>query len=106
MKALRILVVDDELDILEAIRIILEKEGYEVETAATAHDGLDLLQARTFHVVLSDLRLPDLDGLDLLRLIKQQYPAMEVVLLTGYGTIDVAVQAMREGAYDFVQRCV
>lgn len=103
---LRILVVDDEVDILDAIRTILEKEGHEVATAATAHEGLERLQSHRPHVVLSDLRLPDIDGVELLKLVKKQHPEIEVVLLTGFGTIDVAVQAMREGAYDFIQKPV
>ena len=102
----RVLIVDDEKDIHRALRLILEKEGYEVETAETSRESIELLKARPFHVVISDFRLPDFDGLELLRMVKIQHPQVEFILMTGYGTIDIAVQAIREGAYDFVQKPV
>jgi DNA-binding NtrC family response regulator len=102
----RVLIVDDERDILRALRLILEKEGYEIESAETARAALELLNARPFHVVISDFRLPDFDGMELLRMVKVQHPQIEFIILTGYGTIDIAVQAIREGAYDFVQKPV
>ena len=104
MKGQRILVVDDEREIRESVRLILTKEGYETETAESARQALEKLEGERYHLVLTDFRMPDLDGLELLRLVKLHHPQAEVVILTGYGTIDTAVQAMREGAYDFIQK--
>lgn len=106
MKGQRVLVVDDERDIRDTVRLILEKEGYEADAAEAARPALEMLKAKRYHLLLSDYRLPDLDGLELLRIVKLQRPETEVVILTGYGTIDMAVQAIREGAYDFIQKPV
>jgi two-component system response regulator HydG len=102
----RILVVDDERDIRDSVALILSKEGYEAEVADTARTALQMMDAKRYHLVLSDFRLPDLDGIELLRLVKLHHGDTEFVIFTGYGTIDTAVQAIREGAYDFIQKPV
>jgi two-component system response regulator HydG len=102
----RILVVDDEPEIRDTIRVILRKEGYEADVADSARAALAMLDAKRYALVITDFRMPDLDGIELLRLVKTRQHEIEVIILTGYGTIDVAVQAIREGAYDFVQKPV
>lgn len=100
----RILVVDDEADIRALLRIILTKAGFEVLEAA---DGAQLLAAFNGpqpDLALLDLKLPDSDGLTLLPQIKKAWPDTEVVMLTGHGSLDTAVQAIKLGAYDFQQK--
>ncbi len=99
-----ILIVDDETNIRHSLQKVLEREGYSVRVAATAEEALELLKKRKFQVVLSDQKLPGMSGLDLLRKIKEMNPATEVVLITGYGTVETAVEAMKEGAYDFINK--
>jgi len=100
----RILVIDDEADIRALLRIILTKAGYEV---LEAEDGAGLAKALKGpqpDLALLDLKLPDADGLDLLPIIKKAWPDTEVVMLTGHGGLDTAVQAIKLGAYDFQQK--
>lgn len=98
------LIVDDETSALESLRQIFEREGFSVDCASNAEEALELLRLRDYPVVLADLRMPGMDGLDLLRAIKATRPDTEVVIMTAYGSIEKAVEAMREGAYDFVTK--
>ncbi len=99
-----VLVVDDDRSALESIQEILLREEYQVCIARSAEEALELLRAEDFGVVLTDLRMPGMDGMDLLRTIKALRPETEVVIMTAFGTIERAVEAMREGAYDFVTK--
>jgi two-component system response regulator HydG len=99
-----VLVVDDEPSNLASIEKIFQKDGMRVLTAGDARAALDLLRTHKVEVVLTDLMMPAISGLELLRAVKQVSPDVEVVLMTAYGTVETAVQAMREGAYDFVEK--
>jgi len=99
-----VLVVDDEPSNLASIEKIFQRDGMRVLTAASARQALDLLRSHRVEVVLTDLMMPGTSGLELLRAIKQLAPDTECVLMTAYGTVETAVQAMREGAYDFVEK--
>lgn len=101
-----VLVVDDEMEILQSFRKLLTREGFDVHTAGNGKEALELIRVHRFRVAISDLRLPDISGLDLLKMLKIASPETEVVMITGYGTIDDAVRAMKEGAYDFIQKPV
>lgn len=100
----RLLVVDDDAAAVESLREIFDREGFEVRTAGSGEEGLDILRGEDFGVVLADLRMPGMDGMDLLRAVKALRPDTEVVIMTAFGTIERAVEAMREGAYDFVTK--
>ena len=100
----RLLIVDDDTSALESLSHIFRQEGYEVELAKSAEEALELLRSADFHVMLVDLRMPGMDGLDLLRTTKALRPTTEIIIMTAYGTIEKAVEAMREGAYDFVTK--
>ncbi|MBL9023766.1 MAG: sigma-54-dependent Fis family transcriptional regulator [Myxococcales bacterium] len=102
--ALTVLVVDDEPSNLSSIEKIFQKDGMRVLTAPSARAALELLRAHRVDVVLTDLMMPAVSGLELLKAIRQAAPDVEVVLMTAYGTVETAVQAMREGAYDFVEK--
>jgi DNA-binding NtrC family response regulator len=100
----RILVVDDEVIIAENLRLILEREGYEVETAGDAATAMLGAEEREFSLALVDLVLPDGDGLDLLRTLKGKDSSLEVIIMTGHSSIGKAVEATKQGAFYFVAK--
>jgi DNA-binding NtrC family response regulator len=101
----RILVVDDEPDICEMLeRIIVSHGEFKVLTATNGFDALDILENLYIDLVLTDVKMPEMDGVELLYEIKKRYPETIVVLFTGYGTIKTAVAAMKQGAYDYITK--
>jgi len=99
-----VLVVEDDRSNLESLERILARENYRVLTAPDARTALDLMRKQRIPVVVTDLMMPGVSGMDLLRAIKTVSPEAEVVLMTAYGTVETAVEAMRAGAYDFVEK--
>src|SRR5207249_3514277 len=97
-----VLVVDDEEGVLVTMQAILEMEGYAVAIAQKGAAAIDLLRRQTFDVVLTDLRLDDLDGLAILAEVRRTSPETVAIMLTGYASLDSAVQALRQGAYDYL----
>jgi DNA-binding NtrC family response regulator len=104
MEAAKILVVDDERSILLLLKEALTQWGYKVTTAGSAAEALELLQRELFDALITDIRMPDMSGLDLLREIKKKDESIEVVMMTGYPTIASAVQALKEGAFDYLSK--
>jgi two-component system response regulator HydG len=102
--AFTILLVDDDVSHLGALERIFQKEGVRTLTATGGQAALELLRRESVSVLLTDLSMPDISGLELLRAAKAIAPGLEVVLMTAYGTVEVAVDAMKEGAYDFVTK--
>lgn len=101
---LRILVVDDEVSISKSIKRILETDGYRVESADTGEKGLAMIEASQYDLVLLDLRLGDMDGLEILRQVKEKSPDQLVIMVTGFANVASAVEAMKRGAYDYIQK--
>jgi DNA-binding NtrC family response regulator len=99
-----VLIIDDEAEIRESLQTLLELEGYDVETAANGQQGLHRIGQRTFDLILLDLALPDRNGLDILADLHAQDPALSVIMITAYGTVENAVKAMQSGAANFVQK--
>ena len=99
-----LLVIDDEEPNRLALQRIFEREGWEVRLAADGRAGLERLRDGDVAVVVSDLKMPGMGGLDLLRAARQIAPEVQVILVTAYGTVESAVEAMKEGAYDFVPK--
>jgi len=99
-----ILLVDDEEALCTAAEKILVKEGYRVHSVNTAKDGLARFEAEGADLLITDLLLPDLDGISLLKRAKELRPTIEVIVITGHGTVEKAVEAMRLGAYDFIEK--
>ncbi|MBI5489191.1 MAG: sigma-54-dependent Fis family transcriptional regulator [Deltaproteobacteria bacterium] len=99
-----LLLVDDDAGNLESLRRIFDREPYRVAAARDAREALEEIRREAPSVVLTDVRMPGGDGVSLLRAVKQISPATEVVLMTAYGTVETAVEAMKEGAYDFVEK--
>lgn len=104
MAKTRLLVVDDELSMREFLAILLEREGYEVVTAADAATALSHLAAAEFALVISDVQMPGLNGLALLERIKETNPETAVLLITAFSTAEQAVEAMKLGAYDYLAK--
>jgi DNA-binding NtrC family response regulator len=98
----RILIVDDEENVLALCQTILQKKGYDVQCAATAEEALDRLETELFDVVVTDLKMPGMSGLDLLTKAKALNPSVPFIMLTAFGTVHSAVEAMKEGAYDYL----
>ena len=99
-----VLVVDDEASNLTSLEKIFQREGMRVLTAENARQALEVVRRHRVQVVLTDLMMPGVTGVELLRALKELSPDTEVVLMTAYGTVETAVQAMRDGAYDFVEK--
>jgi two-component system response regulator HydG len=100
----RILVIDDEQSIRDSMSQVLRKEGYRVETAASGPEGLNLFGAEAFQVAFVDLKLPGTSGLDILNRIKEADPQTPVIIITGYASIESAVEAMKRGAFDYMTK--
>lgn len=101
---IKILVVDDELGIRDMLSFELSAQNFQVATASNGKEAVDKVKNEKFHLVISDVKMPLMDGLEMLDAIKKLDPDMEVIMSTGYGTIETAVIAMKRGAYDFVQK--
>jgi two-component system response regulator PilR (NtrC family) len=100
----RILVVDDEESIREFLEIMLRKEGYEVTTAEDGQKALDTIKKKSFDLVISDLQMPNMTGLELLKNVRDQYPDLLFMMITAFGTTETAVEAMKLGAYDYITK--
>ena len=104
MEAAHVLVVDDERHILEVLHEALTHFGYRVTCAASGAEALAAIRSELFAAAITDIRMPDMSGLDLLRELKRQDESIEVVVMTGYPTITSAVEALKEGAYDYLSK--
>ena len=97
-----ILIVDDEKNYTAVLSVVLEEEGFETYTANSAAAALDMLKVEDIDLVLTDMKMPGMDGLELLGRIKQKWPDIPVIMMTAHGTVDKAVEAMQKGAYTFI----
>jgi DNA-binding NtrC family response regulator len=104
MNPSRVLVVDDDAESCAVVAEALRVEGYEVEAALDGRTALQVAHARPCDVVISDIRMPDLDGLTLLQELREACPDTSVILMTAFGTVEAALQAIKEGAYDYVSK--
>jgi len=100
----RVLVVDDDPAIRELLKNFLESVGHEVETAASGVEALERFVNTRYNLLLLDLYMPGIDGLEVLRHVKSANPACEVVIITAYGSLPTAVQALNMGAYSYVNK--
>jgi DNA-binding response OmpR family regulator len=100
----KILVVDDEKTVCDSIKKILTRRGYEVENSLDADEAIKKIKETSYDLVITDLMMPKTNGIELLQIIKQHYPELEVVLITGYASIDTAVKATKLGAADYLPK--
>jgi DNA-binding NtrC family response regulator len=104
METATILVIDDEKTICEGCRLVLEDQGLAVTYRTTGQSGLNELESRHFDVLLLDLKLPDMDGMKILSSVRQSHAAMPIIIMTGYATVQNAVAAMKQGAFDYLAK--
>ncbi len=100
----QVLIIDDEAFIRENLQRILTQEGYIVYTASNGNEGIDLITKEDINIVLLDLNLPDINGIEILKKIKSIAPDLLVIIITGYATVDSAVEALKLGAYDYIKK--
>jgi two-component system response regulator PilR (NtrC family) len=98
----KILIIDDEKSVLDMLNVVFKKEGYRVKGLLSAEKALELINEEDFDLILSDIRLPRLSGMELLRKVKEKKPEIPVIMITAYGTIKQAVEAFKAGAIDYV----
>jgi DNA-binding NtrC family response regulator len=98
----KILIIDDEKSVLDMLNVVFKKEGYRVKKSLSAQKALELIDEEDFDLILSDIRLPQISGMELLRKIKEIKPGIPVIMITAYGTIKQAVEAFKAGAIDYV----
>ncbi len=105
MGSFEILVVDDEQEMLTSYQKIFKKAGYAVQTAKSAEEALEKLRGNhNFSLVISDLKMPGMDGLEFLSSLKDNHPHIPIIMVTGYGTIDIGIEAVKNGAFDFIEK--
>jgi two-component system NtrC family response regulator len=102
--AARILLIDDDESFRQILEYNLKKEGYDVVSASGGKQGVKRLEAEPFGVVITDMKMPDMDGMEVLRRVKTKQPETIVIMITAHGSIEMAVEAMREGAYDYITK--
>ncbi|MBI2876189.1 MAG: sigma-54-dependent Fis family transcriptional regulator, partial [Candidatus Tectomicrobia bacterium] len=101
---IQILVIDDEAEMRRLLGKVLSKEGYAVQTSLSGTDALKRVERTPFDIVVTDLKMRGMDGIEVLRTIKRTSPETTVVLMTAFGSIDSAIQAMKEGAYHYITK--
>ena len=106
MRKSRLLVVDDDESLRWVTKVQLEQSGYAVDAAPDGREALELLQQNGADLVITDLMMPGMSGLDLLKEIRSEYPDLAVIVVTAFGTVETAVEAMKAGAYDYITKPV
>ena len=104
MKKVKILVVDDEAIVRESLGDWLKDVGYQVFTAENGHEALEVIEKEKPGIMIADLVMPGMDGIELMKRAKAQQPKIEVIIITAYASIPTAITAMKEGAYDYIEK--
>ena len=99
-----VVVVDDESEVLSTVREVLEDEGYITEGALTGSEAISVIERKLPDLVILDIWLPDRDGLEILERIKSVHPDLPILIISGHGTIETAVKAVKLGAFDFLEK--
>ena len=100
----KILVVDDEKSMREFLEIMLRRDGYEVETAESGVIAIEKIEKRFFDAIISDVKMPEIDGLGVLRKAKETWPDTAVIMITAFASTETAVEAMKQGALDYITK--
>ena len=104
MNKLNLLIIDDEKNMRHMLKAMLERHGYLVSTASDGREGLEQIEKERFDFILCDVKMPGLDGLGFLREGAENLSATTVIMMSAFGTVDLAVEAMKAGAYDFISK--
>ncbi len=102
----RLLIVEDEETLCDSLKRVLSKEGYTVDTAGSAESAIEMLDAAVYDLIITDIILPGITGIELLKKIKERLPEQIVIITTAYASLETAVEALRTGAYDYVVKPV
>lgn len=100
----RLLIIDDEPALRHLLRTILEEEGYQVDEAENGQRGLELVATKTFDLILCDIRMPELDGMGFIKKALASNPALTIIMMSAYGSLETALQCMQHGAYDYISK--
>ena len=100
----RLLIIDDEANMRHMLSTVLEKAGYHVETAADGAEGLEMIQESQYDFILCDIKMPKMGGMEFLKLSRDRIGAATVIMMSAYGSIDTAIEAMKSGAYDYISK--
>lgn len=100
----KLLTIDDELIIRMSCERTLSSEGYEVKSASSGKEGIEILEKERFNLVLLDLKMPDVDGIEVLKLIRNKWPDTKVIIISGYGTDQTAEETIKHGAHNFLEK--
>lgn len=106
MEKFRVLVIDDEIDFVETIVKRLRDRGLEAEGALSGPEGLQILENKDFDVIVLDVKMPRMNGIEALREIKKKKPLVEVIMLTGHGSVESGIQGLQLGAFNYVMKPV
>jgi two-component system OmpR family response regulator len=106
MSELKLLLVDDEVEFLEPMKARLERRGVACTTAASGEEALEILRTGSFDCAVVDVKMPGIDGLEVLRRARRDYPAMAVVLLTGHASVELGIRGMELGAFEYLLKPV
>ena len=104
METMKLMLVDDEERFLATTKKLLERKGYEVLTATSGAQALEILREQSVHVVILDVKMPGMDGNATLVQIKRQFPMVEVIMLTGHATVESAIEGLKSGASDYLMK--
>ena len=104
MEEMKMMLVDDEERFLSTTKKLLSRKGYDVLTAISGNEALDILKSHSIDVVILDVKMPGMDGITTLKEIKKLYPLVEVIMLTGHATVDSAVDGLKSGATDYLMK--
>lgn len=104
MRKGKVLLVDDEVAFTKNLSMLLEKRGYDTCVANSGERAIEIVSERDFDVVLLDLKMPGMDGIETLKKIKHQKPHIEVIILTGHGSVNTAIMGVNHGAYDYAMK--
>jgi two-component system, NtrC family, response regulator AtoC len=101
---IRLAVIDDEPMVCQRLKQVFRRSGFEIEIFGAGKPALERMAQQPFHLILTDIRLPDIDGLEILRRVKKEHPGTEIILITGYATLDQAVEAVKKGAFYYLAK--
>ncbi|MDA8077990.1 MAG: response regulator [Nitrospiraceae bacterium] len=104
MTAERLLIVEDEDTLCHSLQRVFIREGYEVDIAGSAEDAFKLLEKRSYHLIITDIILPGISGIELLAKYRKTNPSQKVIIITAYASLETAVEAMKAGACDFIAK--
>lgn len=104
MNSIRVLLVDDEVEFMETLVKRMRKRGLEVQGVKSGEEALDLLAGQRPDVVVMDVKMPGMNGIEVLKQIKKRWPMLEVIMLTGHASLELAMQGMESGAYDYLMK--